>query len=179
MKINVSDIFYTLKIFTGVFVVNKVLGRLKELGIEYELDEHEAVFTIEEIIALGLNKKGMIPVNLFLRDYKGKRHFLVIHDGEKHTDLMNLREQIGCTRLSFGSEERLMKHLGLTKGSVSPFGLINNANHDVELVIDESIRGRERLGFHPNTNTATVWISWEGFMKFVESCGNPVKFVDC
>ena len=159
--------------------MNKVLGRLKELGIEYELDEHEAVFTIEEIIALGLNKKGMIPVNLFLRDYKGKRHFLVIHDGEKHTDLMNLREQIGCTRLSFGSEERLMKHLGLTKGSVSPFGLINNANHDVELVIDESIRGRERLGFHPNTNTATVWISWEGFMKFVESCGNPVKFVDC
>ncbi len=159
--------------------MNEVLERLKELGIKYELDEHEAVFTMEAISELGLDKRGMMPVNLFLRDYKGKRHFLVIHDGEKQTDLTKLREQIGCTRLSFGSEERLMKHLGLTPGSVSPFGLINNANHDVELVIDESIRGREKLGFHPNTNTATVWISWEGFMKFVEACGNPVKFVDC
>ena len=159
--------------------MREVLSRLDELGIQYELDEHGAVFTMEEISALGLDKKGMMPVNLFLRDYKGRRHFLVIHDGAKHTDLTKLREQIGCTRLSFGSDERLMKHLGLTPGSVSPFGLINNANHDVELVIDESIRGRDKLGFHPNVNTATVWISWDGFMKFVDSCGNPVRFADC
>ena len=156
-----------------------MIERLKALGIQYELDEHEAVFTIEAIISLSLNKKGMMPVNLFLRDYKGKRHFLVIHDGAKHTDLTTLRNQIGCTRLSFGSEERLMKHLGLTPGSVSPFGLINNVNHDVEIVIDESIRGREKLGFHPNINTATVWISYDDLMKFVKDCGNPVAFVNC
>ena len=159
--------------------IEKVLDRLRGLGINYKLDEHEAVFTIEAIIALGLNSRGMIPVNLFLRDASGKRHFLVIHDGEKQSDLKKLREEIGCSRLSFGSEERLMKHLGLTKGSVSPFGLINNANHDVELVIDESIRGQKVLGFHPNINTATVWITYEDFMKFVKSCGNPVKFVKC
>ena len=159
--------------------MQKVLERLNELEINYELDEHEAVFTIEAIIELGLNKKGMMPVNLFLRDANGKRHFLVIHDGEKQTDLKKLREQIGCTRLSFGSEERLMKHLGLTKGSVSPFGLINNLNRDVELVIDESIQGQKLLGFHPNINTATVWITYDDFMKFVKACGNPVKFVSC
>ena len=159
--------------------MNEVLARLEALGIEYELEEHEAVFTIEAIIALGLKKRGMIPVNLFLRDSNGKRHFLVIHDGEKHTDLKKLREQIGCSRLSFGSDERLMKHLGLTKGSVSPFGLINNENHDVELVIDESIKSQSILGFHPNTNTATVWVSYEGFMKFIESCGNKVVYVNC
>ena len=156
-----------------------VTNKLNELGINYELDEHEAVFTIEAIINLGLNKRGMIPVNLFLRDANGKCHFLVIHDGEKHSDLKKLREQIVCSRLSFGSDERLMKHLGLTRGSVSPFGLINNEKHDVELVIDESIKGQKLLGFHPNINTATVWISCEDFMKFVKSCGNPVKFVDC
>ena len=93
--------------------------------------------------------------------------------------MKTLREQIGCSRLSFGSEERLMKHLGLTRGSVSPFGLINNVNHDVEVVIDESIRGREKLGFHPNINTATVWVSYDDFIRFVEDCGNPVKFVNC
>ena len=157
----------------------KVLNKLNELGIKYELDEHEAVFTIEAIIKLGLNKRGMIPVNLFLRDANGKRHFLVIHDGEKHTDLKKLRDQINCTRLSFGSDERLYKHLGLTKGSVSPFGLINNINHDVELIIDSSIKNQPLLGFHPNINTATVWINYQDFIKFVKSCGNPVKFVDC
>ena len=159
--------------------MNEVLARLEALGIQYELDEHEAVFTIEEIVALGLNKRGMIPVNLFLRDANGKRHFLVIHDGVKHTDLKKLREQIGCSRLSFGSDERLKNHLGLTKGSVSPFGLINDPAHTVELVIDESIKGQELLGFHPNTNTATVWVSYDGFMKFAASCGNKILYVNC
>lgn len=159
--------------------MQRVLEKLNALGIHYELEEHEAVFTIEAIIEHGLNKKGMIPVNLFLRDANGKRHFLVIHDGEIHTDLKKLREQIGCTRLSFGSDERLMKHLGLTKGSVSPFGLINNANHDVEVVIDAGIKNQPVLGFHPNTNTATVFISYDDFMKFIKDCGNPVKFVNC
>ncbi|MBQ7577624.1 MAG: prolyl-tRNA synthetase associated domain-containing protein [Synergistaceae bacterium] len=160
-------------------ILQEVLNKLNELGINYELEEHEAVFTIEAIIKLGLNKRGMIPVNLFLRDANGKRHFLVIHDGEKQTDLKKLREQIICSRLSFGSEERLYKHLGLTKGSVSPFGLINNINNDVELIIDSSIRNQPLLGFHPNINTATVWLSYQDFMKFVNACGNPVKFVDC
>ena len=159
--------------------MQEVLDRLDALGIDYELEEHEAVFTIEAINALGLNKKGMIPVNLFLRDAAGKRHFLVIHDGSKQTDLKKLREQIGCSRLSFGSEERLMKHLGLTKGSVSPFGLLNNQDNTVELVIDESIKDQARLGFHPNINTATVWLSWEAFMKFAASCGNTVLYVNC
>lgn len=159
--------------------MQRVLKKLNALEIHYELEEHEAVFTIEAIIEHGLNAKGMIPVNLFLRDANGKRHFLVIHDGEIHTDLKKLREQIGCTRLSFGSDERLMKHLGLTKGSVSPFGLIHNTNHDVEVVIDASIKKQNILGFHPNTNTATVFISYDDFMKFIKDCGNPVKFVNC
>ena len=137
-------------------VIENVSRKLDELGIEYELEEHEAVFTIDEMIQLGLNKKG-----------------------EKHTDIKKLQEQIGCTRLSFGSEERLMKHLGLAKGSVSPFGLINNTNHDVEVIIDESIKNQSRLGFHPNTNTATLFISYDDFMKFIKNSGNPVKFVNC
>ena len=159
--------------------MNEVLERLKALGIRYELDEHEAVFTIEAVKAAGLDKKGMVPVNLFLRNANGKRHYLVIHDGDKHTDLKRLESEIGATHLSFGSAERLMKHLGLTKGSVSPFGLINNTNHDVEVVIDASIKGHERLGFHPNINTATVWIGYDDLMKFIAACGNPVKFVEC
>lgn len=159
--------------------MQEVLEKLDALGINYDYEEHEPVFTIEAIIKLGLNQRGMIPVNLFLRDYKGKRHFLVIHDGEKYTDLKTLQEQINSTRLSFGSDKRLMEHLGLTKGSVSPFGLINDSNHEVEVVIDESIKNESRLGFHPNINSATVWISYNDLIKFVCSCGNDILFVKC
>ena len=156
-----------------------VLDKLDSLGIKYELEQHEAAFTIQDVIRFGLDKKGMLPVNLFLRNGNGKKHYLVIHDGAKQTDLKKLQEQINATHLSFASEERLMKHLGLTKGSVSPFGLINNVNHDVEVVLDESIVNKPRIGFHPNINTATVWLSYEDFMKFLKDTGNKITFVNC
>ena len=156
-----------------------VLDKLDSLGINYTLDEHEAAFTIEDVIKFGINERGMLPVNLFLRNANGKKHYLVIHDGAKHTDIKKLQEQINATHLSFASEERLMKHLGLTKGSVSPFGLINNVKHDVEVVLDESIVDQPLLGFHPNINTATVWLSYEDFMKFLNDAGNKITFVNC
>ena len=157
----------------------KVLEKLNSLEIKYEIDEHEAAFTIEDVKKFGIDKRGLLPVNLFLRNANGKKHYLVIHDGDKHTEMKKLQEQINATHLSFASEERLMKNLGLTKGSVSPFGLINNAKHDVEVVIDASIKDKPLLGFHPNINTATVWLSYEDFMKFLKDCGNKILYVDC
>lgn len=157
----------------------KVLEKLNSLKIKYELDEHEAAFTIEDVKKFGIDKRGLLPVNLFLRNANGKKHYLVIHDGDKHTELKKLQSQIDATHLSFASEERLMKYLGLTKGSVSPFGLINNSNHDVEVVIDASIKDKKLLGFHPNINTATVWLSYEDFMKFLTDCGNKILHVNC
>ena len=157
----------------------KVFAKLNSLGIKYEIDEHEAAFTIEDVKKFGIDKRGLLPVNLFLRNANGKKHYLVIHDGDKHTEMKKLQEQINATHLSFASEERLMKNLGLTKGSVSPFGLINNEKHDVEVVIDASIKDKPLLGFHPNINTATVWLSYEDFMKFLKDCGNKILYVDC
>ena len=157
----------------------KVFAKLNSLGIKYEIDEHEAAFTIEDVKKFGIDKRGLLPVNLFLRNANGKKHYLVIHDGDKHTEMKKLQEQINATHLSFASEERLMKNLGLTKGSVSPFGLINNEKHNVEVVIDASIKDKPLLGFHPNINTATVWLSYEDFMKFLNDCGNKILYVDC
>lgn len=74
--------------------------------------------------------------NLFLRDAKGKRHFLVVLDKDKRADLKALQEQLSCSKLSFASEERLKKHLGLSRGSVTPLGILNDAQGMVELVFD-------------------------------------------
>ena len=156
----------------------RVLETLKELGIACEMDVHEPVYTIEAMVALGLDKKGEVVKNLFLRDAKGKRHCLVVLPGDRQGDLKAIRDQLGSTALSFGSEDRLMRCLKLTKGAVSPLGVLNDADRAVEVVIDRALVGAERLGVHPNDNTATVWISYEGLRKVIDHCGNTVHLIN-
>jgi hypothetical protein len=61
-------------------------------------------------------------------------------------------DQIGDGKLSFASPERLMTHLGLTPGSVSPFGLINDPTPTVRVARPRP-KAASRLSFHPNINT--------------------------
>ena len=82
---------------------------------------------------------------------------------------------VGDDRLSFGSPDRLMAKLGLTPGSVSPFGLINNADGSVRVVIDADLKGKDRLIFHPNINTASIVVSWDDLEKFLRDAVNPVR----
>jgi Ala-tRNA(Pro) deacylase len=86
-------------------------------------------------------------------------------------------DQIGDGKLSFASPERLMKHLGLTPGSVSPFGLINDQPHAVRVVLDRDLKAATRLSFHPNINTVTFTVATADFTRFLDACGNAVKYV--
>ena len=110
--------------------------------------------------------------NLFLRNKKGDRHYLVILPIEKEADLRRLVKVIGDDRLSFGSPERLTEHLGLTPGSVSPFGLLNNPSHSVQVVVDADLRGAGPLIFHPNLNAHSVTISVADLERFFKSTGH-------
>ena len=148
---------------------------LDGMGISYEVEEHAPVFTIDEMRELGI--KGSVCKNLFLRDAKGRQHFLVVLPGDRQADLGALAAALGSSKLSFASEERLMKHLGLTKGSVTPLAVIQDPDHTVQVLLDESLTGMDRLGVHPLVNTATLWISGSDLLRFVRSCGNPVKIV--
>ena len=148
---------------------------LDVMGISYDVEEHAPVFTIDEMRELGI--KGSVCKNLFLRDAKGRQHFLVVLPGDRQADLGALAAALGSSKLSFASEERLMKHLGLTKGSVTPLAVIQDPDHTVQVLLDESLTGMDRLGVHPLVNTATLWISGADLLRFVRSCGNPVKIV--
>ena len=152
-----------------------VLQALHDMGIPYEMSEHEAVYTIDQMEAQHICEQGEVCKNLFLRDQKGKRHFLITMQKEKRADLGRLREQLGCSKLSFASEERLHQYLGLEKGAVSPFGLLNDHNHAVEMVFDRDLSGKERLGIHPNENTATVWISYANLRLVLERSGAQIQ----
>lgn len=145
----------------------RIYDELKRLNIAYEVVEHEPVFTCEAMDKLGLNKKGVICKNLFLRDSKGRRHFLVTMDDRKNVDLKKLGKSLGAGSISFASEERLMKYLGLTAGSVTPFGLINDTDHAVEFFIDKDLSREKKIGIHPLVNTATVFLSYKDLEKFL------------
>ncbi len=156
----------------------QVLDRLDRLGITYELAEHTAVFTIDEMAATGIESLGEICKNLFLRDAKGRCHYLVLIPGHKQADLNLISAKLASSKLGFASEERLMRYLGLTRGAVTPFGIINDKDLAVTVVLDSELAGRPRLGFHPNVNTATVFLSYADLMRFFEDCGNPVVILD-
>lgn len=154
-----------------------ILSRLKELSVDYELKEHPAVFTMDELDSLKLNENNEICKNLFLRDYKGKRHALVILRGDKHADLALIRDEIDSTKLSFASDERLLKYLDVKKGSVSLLGIINDTAGAVEVYLDEDLKKLPRLGFHPNDNTATLFLSFDGAVRYVDSTSHEVHFI--
>lgn len=155
----------------------KVFARLEELGVSYEVTEHPAVFTIGEMDALGLTAKGEVCKNLFLRDAKGRRHFLVVVPGEARADLRALAAQLESSKLSFASAERLEKYLGLKQGEVTPLGVLNDADAAVEVVFDRGLERFPCLGVHPNDNTATVWLSLADILRVVEENGNEIRWV--
>lgn len=155
----------------------RVERRLRELAIAFDRHEHPPVATVDEAAQYWTGIDATHCKNLFLRNQQGTRHYLVVLTHTKKADLKKVADQIGDGKLSFGSPERLMTHLGLTPGSVSPFGLINNQDHAVRVVLDDDLKSAARLSFHPNINTATLVVSREDFTRFLESCGNPVQFV--
>src|SRR5262249_3866034 len=115
--------------------------------------------------------------NLFLRNQKGDRHYLVILPHSKRADLRAIADQIGDGKLSFASPERLMARLGLTPGSVSPFGLINDPGRTVRVVPARELKSAARLSFHPNVNTRTLVISGSDFQRFLEASGHLIQYV--
>lgn len=154
-----------------------VLEVLDNLQIPYEIHHHPPVYTVEQAEEHWKSIKGTHCKNLFVRNKKGKRHYLVILDSRKRADLRDLNSQLGEDRLSFASPERLNCYLGLEPGAVSPFGLINDKDKAVRVVLDKDLKEAEWVSFHPNVNTATVTITFRDLEKYLEWCGNPIRFL--
>jgi Ala-tRNA(Pro) deacylase len=155
-----------------------VLDRLAALGIPFERHEHPPVATAEE------GKKHWAGIdathckNLFLRNQKGNRHYLVIIAATRRADLRAVADQVGDGKLSFASAERLKTFLGVTPGSVSPFGLIHDRERHVRVFLDRELRLSPRISFHPNVNTVTVVLAFSDFERFLADCGNSVEYID-
>ncbi len=151
---------------------------LDRLGIAYTYHEHPPVPTAEEAARYWKDLDATGCKNLFLRNHKGNRHYLVILEHTHAVVMRDLEQRLRQGKLSLASEKRLQKYLGLAPGSVSPFGLINDREHHVHLFIDRHLQEAERLCFHPNVNTATLVISFRDFLRFLDHLGNTYEFLD-
>ena len=151
---------------------------LKTLSIEFEYHEHPPVNTIEDALTHWKDYNSGRCKNIFFRNHKGNRHYLVILEHLAQLNIRDLVQRLRQGKLSFASDQRLMKYLGLLPGSVSPFGLINDTERHVHLFIDKNLLQFDRLAFHPNKNTATLVISKDDFLKFLNHTGNTFEFLN-
>ncbi len=140
--------------------------------------EHPAVMTVEESERLVPKLPGAKTKNLFLRDKKGRRHFLVTAPHDKAVGLDALGAALGAGRLSFASAERLQKHLGLTPGAVSLLGLANDAAGAVEFVIDRALWNADAVHAHPLVNTATMVVRHADLERFLAATGHAPHVID-
>lgn len=150
---------------------------LRQHDIPFERIEHPAVFTVEESSKLP-PMPGAGTKNLFLRDAKGSRNILVVVAHEKRVDLKGLKPLLAADKLSFADPERLMRHLGVTPGSVTLLGLANDTDHAVEVVIDEELWNADAMQCHPLTNTATCVIPHDGILAFLKATGHEARILD-
>lgn len=144
---------------------------LESRGIQYTKHTHPAVYTCEEAEKHCAHIPGISSKNLLLQDEKKQRFILLIIPDYKRADLKSLAPIFGVKKLSFASPETLLRLLSLTPGSVSPFGLINDTDKQVELIIDRDVWASPIVTFHPNDNTATLELSREMFEKYLNSLG--------
>jgi Ala-tRNA(Pro) deacylase len=141
-------------------------------GITYARHDHEAVFTCEQAERLGIETTAAKTKNLFLRDRKARRHFLVSVKDEKTVDLKGLEEVLSVKGLSFASAERLMEYLGLTPGSVTILAALNDTEGRVEVIVDEPLWQSEAIQCHPLVNTSTLVISRHDVERFLLLTGH-------
>ena len=158
--------------------ISKVLAYLDENGISHTWYTHPEAPTIESARQHWQKDGSKHCKNLFFRNHKGNRHYLVVLDCERDLDIHDLEKRLHQGKLSFASPQRMEKYLGLQPGSVSPFGLINDTENHVHLFLDENLKNESSLSFHPNDNRATVVISNEEFMRYLSMVGNTFEFIE-
>ena len=156
---------------------DELLAFLVELGVEHSTYEHPAVFTVGESGNIKQQIPGAHTKNLFLKDAKDQL-WLVSAEAQAQIDLKRLHTVIGSARLSFGRAELMEATLGVTPGSVTAFGLVNDTGRRVRFVLDRTLAEAPVVNFHPLTNTATTSAGREGFRRSLGAVGVVPTVVD-
>lgn len=156
----------------------KVYNELSNMKIDYEVVNHEAATTTLLADKYIEGKIGVRSKFMFMSDKKKRRFYLFILDDNKRLDIKKLSEQINEKGLRLGSEKNLFEKMNLKFGVVSLFGLLNNKDKDIKVYIDKELLNEDIITFHPNDNTATVFIKIKDMFKFIDNLGFTYEIID-
>lgn len=179
--------------------IGKVHSFLEANDIPYVTHHHPPLPTIELALEYWKEIDSTHCKNLFFRNHKGNRHYLVVFECHKELSIHTLEKSLHQGKLSFASQERMERCLGLLPGSVSPFGLINDMDltdgsgepkdgvsakelfengHRVKLFLDKDLKESDRISFHPCDNTASTVVSNSDFLRFLEIWGGEYEWIE-
>lgn len=155
----------------------KVYQYLDSHNMQYQVVDHEPAFHVSDMVDIKEPENSVGVKNLFLQDEKKQNFFLVVVPQEKRVNIKELRRQIGSKPLSFAGPDLLWQYLQVAPGSVSPFGILNDPQALVNVILDEALLAYDKIGPHPNDNTKTVWIGPKHIQAMIEENGNPLHII--
>lgn len=160
-----------------IYNKQELLDKLTSLNIKYQLHEHEPLFTVQQAQKISLHIPGGHIKNLFLKDDNGKFWLIVAQDNAK-IELKKVAQLLQAPKLRFANEQLLMQHLGVKPGSVTPFALINDKDHQVQAILDATLDSFEIINVHPLENDATISVSQSDFNKFLKYTQHKPIIID-
>ena len=149
----------------------KVADTLNELGITFHIVEHEPALTTEQADRFIEGIEGVRTKTMFLTNKKKRNFYLVIMDDTKRLDMDVFKEFVEEKQIKMASAETLNDKMMVPPGVVSPFGLLNNEDKDINVYFDQEIVTEERMSFHPNTNEKTIFINTQDLFTFLKEIG--------
>lgn len=155
-----------------------VENKLNKLEIDFKIVDHPPAFTTEEADKYIEGHDGVRTKSMFLTDRKKKNFYLVILDDYKRLDMDRFKDIVGEKKVKMASENSLMEKMKLPAGTVSPFGLLNNEDHDIKFFMDKEIADEEIMTFHPNTNDKTLFLKTKDLYKYLDNIGYEVNFIE-
>ncbi len=154
-----------------------VEAKLKELDIDFEIVEHEPALTTEMADKFIEGIEGVRTKTMFLTNKKKTNFYLVIMDDAKRLDMNVFKDIVGEKQVKMASEATLDEKMKLPPGVVSPFGLLDNADHDIKVYFDKEIMDENRMSFHPNTNEKTIFVATKDLLLFLEKIGYEAEII--
>ena len=153
---------------------DEIYNFIKEKGIWYEVTEHKAVYSMDDLKDVKLPYREGNAKNLFVRDDKKKNYYLIMVREEKRVNLSLFRKEFNTRPLTFASSEDLERILCLYPGAVSPLGLFNDNERKVKFYLDDDFYDEDIIGMHPNDNTASLWLKVKDLKDIIKEHGNEV-----
>lgn len=156
----------------------RVYDLLDRLGISYQRIDHEAAMTMEACAEVDKALDATICKNLLLCNRQNTEFYLLLIPGDKPFKTKELSRQIESSRLSFAAAEYMEEFLDITPGSLSVFGLMNDKDNRVQLLIDEDVLKGECIGFHPCINTSSLRLKTADLVdKVIPAMGHAPRLV--